>query len=248
MTKDEFATLHRSDDPLILFNVWDAGSARAVATAGAVAIATGSASVAGAQGFEDGERMPFAALVQTASQIAGCVDLPLTVDMESGYASNLVQLSGNAKAMHAAGAIGCNLEDRLIDGGGLRSVGEQADRIAAVDQTGLFVNARTDTFLGPLMKGEDPNRDDLVDAAVDRAAAYAEAGARCFFIPGLSDTDMIARLCAAVSLPVNVMRLPGMVGNAQLADLGVSRISYGPAPWRDAMAGLTEAARSAFAR
>ncbi len=248
MNKAEFAALHRSNDPLILFNIWDAGSALAVARAGASAIATGSASVAGAQGFEDGERMPFAALVQTASQIAGCVDLPLTIDMESGYAGDLVQLSANAQAMHAAGAIGCNLEDRLIGDEGLRGLGEQADRIAAVDRAGLFVNARTDTFLGPMMKGEDPNRADLVDAAIDRAAAYAQAGAGCFFIPGLSDTDMIARLCAAVSLPVNVMRLPGMLDNAQLAKLGVARISYGPAPWRDAMAGLTEAARSALAR
>ncbi len=248
MTKAEFAALHRSDDPLILFNIWDAGSARAVADAGASAIATGSAAVAGAQGYDDGETMPFVTLVETARLIALSVDLAVTVDIESGYASDLAVLSANAAAIRSAGAIGCNLEDRLIGGEGLRTVGEQADRIAAVERAGLFVNARTDIFLGPLMAGENPNRAELVDAALDRAAAYRQARAGCFFVPGLSDPDLIARLCATVSLPVNVMRLPGMIDNAQLSSLGVARISYGPAPWRTAMAGVEEAARSAFAR
>ncbi|MDJ0643436.1 MAG: isocitrate lyase/phosphoenolpyruvate mutase family protein [Erythrobacter sp.] len=246
MTKNEFAALHRSGDPLVLYNVWDAGSAVAVAEAGAKAIATGSHSLAGAQGYDDGEHIPIARLVETARQIADAVDLPITVDMEAGYATNLADLERNADAMMHAGAIGCNLEDRLIRAGGLRSIEEQAERIAAVDGEGLFVNARTDTFLAPLMAGEDPNQIELVHAAIERAAAYRAAGAGCFFIPGLSDPDLIAQVCDAVAMPVNVMRLPEMVGNSELAKLGVARISYGGAPWRTAMAGVTEAARAAF--
>ncbi len=246
MTKNEFAALHREGDPLVLYNVWDAGSAVAVAEAGAKAIATGSHSVAGAQGYDDGEHIPFTRLVETARQIVDAVDLPVTVDMEAGYATNLTDLAHNADALTHARVIGCNLEDRLIRAGGLRGIDEQAERIAAVAGEGLFVNARTDTFLGPLMAGEDPNQIELVHAATERAAAYRAAGAGCFFIPGLSDPDLIAQVCDAVALPVNVMRLPEMGSNAELTRLGVARISYGGAPWRAAMAGVTEAARAAF--
>ena len=246
MTRHEFAELHRSGDPLILYNVWDAGSAIAVAEAGAKAIATGSHSLAGAQGYDDGEHIPFARLAETAHQIAEAVELPITVDMEAGYATNLVDLAGNARAIRDAGAIGCNLEDRLIRAGGLRSIDEQAERIAAIAGEGLFVNARTDTFLGPLQTGNDPNQIELVHAAIERAAAYHAAGAGCFFIPGLSDPDLIGQICDAVVMPVNVMRLPDMVSNAELTKLGVARISYGGAPWHTAMAEVTRAARAAF--
>lgn len=247
MTKNEFAALHREGDPLVLFNVWDAGSAVAVAEAGAKAIATGSHSLAGSQGYEDGEHIPFARLIETARQIADAVDLPLTVDVEAGYATNLTDLAHNASALIHAGAIGCNLEDRLIRAGGLRGIEEQAERIATVSGEGLFVNARTDTFLAPLMAGEDPNQIELVHAAIERAAAYKASGAGSFFIPGLSEPDLIAQVCDAVALPVNVMRLPEMVSNAELAKLGVARISYGGAPWRAAMAGVREAAKAALA-
>lgn len=247
MTKKEFAALHTSDNPLILFNIWDAGSANAVARAGASVIATGSASLAGSQGYEDGEHIPFSRLAETARQIAEAVDLPLSVDVEAGFATNLADLGRNATALRDVGVIGCNLEDRLIRAGGLRSADEQAERIAAVNSEGLFVNARTDTFLGPLMAGEDPNREELVEAAIERAATYRAAGAGGFFVPGLSDPSLIARICEAVDLPVNVMRLPGMVSNAELAKLGVARISYGPGPWRDAMAAVAESAKAAFA-
>ena len=134
-----------------------------------------------------------------------------------------------------AGAIGCNLEDRLIGRDGLRDTAEQAERIAAVAGAGLFVNARTDLFLGPLMAGEDPDRGELVEAAIARGAAYLEAGAGCFFIPGLGDPELIAALCEQVHLPVNVMRLPDVPSNRELAALGVARISYGPQPWLEAM-------------
>ncbi len=246
MTRTDFAALHQSGAPLILYNVWDAGSALAVAKAEARAIATGSHSLAGAQGYDDGEHIPFARLVETTRQIADAVDLPLTVDMEAGYAANIDDLARNAAALHDAGAIGCNIEDRLIRAGGLRAVEEQADRIAAVSAEGLFVNARTDVFLGPLQAGEDPNQVELVHTAIERAAAYRAAGAGCFFIPGLSNPKLISQVCDAVALPVNVMRLPNMASNSELAKLGVARISYGGAPWRDAMAGVTEAARAVF--
>ncbi|MEL7188287.1 MAG: isocitrate lyase/phosphoenolpyruvate mutase family protein [Pseudomonadota bacterium] len=247
MTTDEFAALHTSAEPLVLFNIWDAGSALAVARAGAKAIATGSLSLAGAQGFEDGEQLPFEALLDTARQIAAATDLPLTVDFEAGFAEDIAALAANAKALFATGALGCNFEDQLIGSGGLRQTSEQAERIATVADAGLFVNARTDTFLNVLMEGGNPNQPALVDMAIERGEAYKNAGAQCFFIPGLSDRDMIAQICAAITIPVNVMRLPDMVSNTELASCGVSRISYGPGPWHEAMDQVETAAKNAFA-
>lgn len=247
MTKTDFQALHDASDPLILFNIWDAGSAVAVAGTGAKAVATGSLSLAGSQGFDDGEAIPFDALLRTVRQIASAIALPLTVDIETGYGDGTPALSANAKALAEAGAVGCNLEDRLHGTDGLRGAEEQAERIAAAVDAGLFVNARTDLFLGPLMAGEDPNRDDLVKAAIERAAVYRGAGAGCLFVPGLSDPALIEALCDNVDMPVNVMRLDGMPGNAELGGLGVARISYGPAPWRSAMEHTAAAARAALA-
>lgn len=247
MTIEDFAALHTSTGPLAVSNIWDAGSAAVVARAGAKAIATGSLSLAGSQGFEDGEVLPFDALLATVGQVGRVCGLPLSVDVVKGYAASAEGVRDNLAKLHEAGAIGCNLEDRLIVGKGLRDVPDQCERIEAAASAGLFVNARTAIFLEPLMAGEDPNRADLVDAAIERAAAYADAGARCFFVPGLSDTELMERMCREVSLPINVMWLDGMPANRDLARLGVARISYGPAPWRDAMAQVQDAAREAFA-
>ncbi len=246
MNIQEFAALHKAADPLVLYNIWDAGSARAVQRSGAKAIATGSLSLAGAQGFADGQQLPFEALLVTVRQIFAVIDLPLTVDFEAGFAHDIKTLKANAASLRAEGTIGCNFEDRLIGAEGLRNISEQAERIGVLAEAGLFVNARTDTFLEVLMAGGDPNQTPLVDSAIARAEAYAKAGAGCFFIPGLSDPDMIAKICDAIPIPTNVMRLSEMVSNKELARLGVSRISYGPGPWSDAMARVEELAANAL--
>lgn len=246
MSIEQFAALHRKGDPLILYNVWDAGSAIAVANAGAKAIATGSASLAGAQGYGDGQEIPFEGLLATTRQIAGCIDLPLSVDFEAGFAQTPDALAANASALRQAGAIGCNFEDRIIGGEGLVGLADQSARITAIADAGLFVNARTDTFLGPLMAGDDPNQSVLVEQALARGKAYHKAGAGCFFIPGLSNPEMIAQVVDGVDMPVNVMRLPDMVPNSELAKLGTARISYGPGSWSAAMAGVEAAAREAL--
>ncbi|MCK0127881.1 isocitrate lyase/phosphoenolpyruvate mutase family protein [Erythrobacter sp. F6033] len=248
MTKNDFAALHKAGAPLILFNCWDAGSAKAIASSGASAIATGSLALAGAQGFDDGEGIPFEVLLKTVRQIASVIDLPLSVDIETGFADSPDDIASNAAALIEAGAIGCNLEDRLLPSGGLRDPAGQAARISAASDAGLFVNARTDLFLAPLMAGEDPNRIELVDAAAERAAIYGKAGAGCLFAPGLSDPSLIASLCERVNMPVNVMRLDGMVSNSELAKLGVARISYGPGPWRAAMEAVADNAKAALSK
>jgi 2-methylisocitrate lyase-like PEP mutase family enzyme len=247
MTKyDTFAALHRKGDPILLYNIWDAGSAKAVAAGGAPALATGSHSLAGALGFGDGEEIPLHDFFEAVRKIVGAVDVPVSVDFEGGFAPDPAHLAEHASRLIEAGAVGCNFEDQVVGGEGLHPIAEQARRVAAVAGAGLFVNARTDLFLKPLRAGGDPNDRALLPEALERAAAYAEAGAGSFFVPGMSDLDLIAETCAASPLPVNVIMLAKMPSIAELKSAGVARISWGPAPWRLAMTRLEEEAKALY--
>lgn len=230
-----FASLHRKGDPLILFNVWDAGSAKAVAEAGAKAIATGSWSVAAANGYTDGESLPLDFAIENIRRIVKSVDLPVTLDFEGGYAESPNELKINISHVVDAGAAGINFEDQIVGGEGLYAVDRQAERIRAIreaaDESGvpLFINARTDVFLKTLPAAET---EEQLDEVIERASAYARAGARGLFAPGLRDAQMIRKLCEASTLPVNIFVIPGVPSNAELGTLGVARISYGPGPYR----------------
>lgn len=239
-----FAGLHVKGAPLVMWNIWDAGSAKAVADAGAKALATGSWSVAAAQGFADGEALPMDAALHTADQIVGAVDLPVSVDFEGGYAVEPQAVGANAAKLIATGAVGLNFEDRVVGGEGVHPIEEQAARIkairAAAEAAGvpLFINARTDVFFAKLEMSEAA----LMDAAVARAQAYRDAGADGLFVPGLDDLDRIAHLCAAQPLPVNVMRMGEATDIAAYSQAGVARISHGPGPFIAAMKALGAAA------
>jgi 2-methylisocitrate lyase-like PEP mutase family enzyme len=241
-----FADLHVKGAPLVLFNVWDAGSARAVAEAGAKAIATGSLSVAAAQGYADGQALPLDHALLIAERIVASVDLPVTIDFEGAYAQAPDEVEENLIRLRLTGAVGCNFEDQIVGEEGIYDIMLQQARIAGARQGGgaaFFLNARTDLFL----KQRDRARHgELIGEAIERAQAYAEAGASGFFAPGLVDPDLIARLCAATRLPVNVIRLAGAPEVSVLAQAGVARVSYGPAPYREMIAGLTQAARAAL--
>ncbi len=242
-TTSLFASLHVRGTSLILFNVWDAGSAQAVARAGAKAIATGSWSVAAANGYADGERLPLEFAIANTARIAKATTLPLTIDFESGYGATASAVGQAAKAVRDAGAIGINLEDQRIGGEGLYTIAEQAARIAAAAATGLFVNARTDLFI---KAPPDTHSSALVAQALERAKAYADAGAGSFFAPFLKDPQLIGELCAASPLPVNIMMSAGSPDAPTLAALGVARISHGPGPYRAAMAWLEGQAKAAL--
>lgn len=242
-----FAALHRKGDPLILYNCWDAGSAQAVAAAGAEALATASWAVAASQGYADGEEVPLDDLIRVVTRISATTRLPLTVDFEGGYATAPGDVARNVERLIEAGAIGLNLEDQIVGGVGLHPIAEQVERIAAVrleaERKGLplFVNARTDLFL----QEKDPSRHGaLLEEAIARGQAYSAAGADGFFVPALVEPESIRTICERVSLPVNVMKSPTAPTLSALARLGVARVSYGPFAYRAAMAGITEAASS----
>jgi 2-methylisocitrate lyase-like PEP mutase family enzyme len=246
-----FRGLHVSGDPVILFNIWDAGSAKAVAQAGARAIATGSASVSGAMGYNDAEEAPLEDVIANLKRICAAVDLPVTLDFESGYARSPEELAENVKRVIEAGAVGINFEDQMIGGAGLYDIEEQSSRIAAIREAadlyadGFFINARTDVWLSAGQKTLAADRQ--MEEALLRLKAYMAAGADGFFIPGLADESAIRQICDQSQLPVNVMMFDGMPSKANLTHAGVARISHGPFPWRAAMAGVTQAAANALA-
>lgn len=243
-----FRALHVPGRPLVLFNVWDAGSAKAVAAGGAKAVATSSWSVANANGFDDGERVPLALAIDNLRRIVGATHLPLTIDLESGYGDTPEAVGDTIRLAIEAGAVGCNLEDSFPANGTLREPGEQCDRIRCARQTAdaakirFFLNARTDVFF---QKSAELHDSSMVAAAVERARAYADAGADGLFAPGLADMNLIAQLAKASPLLLNIM-----VGDATptlrvLAEHGVARVSYGPRPYLMAMEALEDAARAA---
>lgn len=241
-----FAALHVPGDPLVLFNIWDAGSAKSVAEAGAKAVATGSWSVGAAHGLADAEAVPIDEVLANLRRIVAVVDLPVTLDFEGGYAVQPDALAVNFMRVADAGAIGCNFEDQRIGGEGLFPIVDQASRIAALKTAvpAAFVNARTDVFL----KNAADVHGKCLDHALERGRAYAGAGADGFFVPGLIDEALIARICQASCIPVNIMRAPGGPGVARLAELGVARVSYGPGPYRIAITAFSEAARKVYGR
>lgn len=235
-----FKALHIPGDPLILVNIWDAGSARAVAAAGAEAIATGSYGVAGAQGRADGEDFPLEDVFENLARILSVTDLPVTIDMESGYGADPAAVGVSVARAREAGAAGINMEDRLPGEIALLPIAEAQARYRAAADTGIFVNARCDTFRGADVAQDG---DTLVAATLERARAYADAGAGSLFVPFLLDPKCIGAICDASPLPVNILRGKDGPTHKELAALGVARISHGHQPWAAAMAWLTAQAQ-----
>ena len=244
---EDFARLHVPGNPLVLFNVWDVGSAQAVAKAGARAIATGSASVAMANGFGDGQEVPIEFALANAKRIVDAVDLPVTVDFEGAYSDDPEEGARNIALLAGTGAVGCNFEDQIVGGEGLHPIPVQAERIAAARRAvgpDFFINVRTDLFLKAKQETHD---EEMLDEAIVRVRAYAEAGASGFFVPMLGNLDYLRRLCAASPIPVNFMTYPNCPSTAEIAATGVARISHGPFPYMDLMGRFEQMAREALA-
>lgn len=193
--------------------------------------------------------MPLELVLANLERIVGAVDLPVSLDFEGGYAREPDKLSENVKKVIEVGAVGINFEDRIVSGEGIYSVEEQSARIRAVRTAAselsipLFINARTDIFLS---RDTSTHTEEHLQEAIERAYAYAEAGASGFFAPALVNPKFIERLCAESPIPVNILVWPDVPTTKELAELGVARISYGGGSYRIAMDAFKEAGRSAL--
>ncbi|MEV3922670.1 isocitrate lyase/PEP mutase family protein [Actinomadura coerulea] len=228
--------LHRPGDPLLLPNVWDAGSAKIVQEAGFPALATASAAVSAMLGYPDHEGAPAEEMFAAAGRVVRAATVPVTVDAEAGYGLQPGEL---VERLLAIGAAGCNLEDTYA--GELAEPRVQAEYIAAVREAAgdaLVINARADVFVA---RAPDP-----VEAAIARGRLYLEAGADCVY-PIAAPPDAIPALVKGIPGPVNANNFPG-TSLAELAETGVARVSYGPMPYLRALDSLKEFAGRVLAK
>ena len=246
-----FKQLHQPGNPIVLFNIWDAGSAKAVAQSGAKAIATGSAPVAMANGFPDGEQFSLDDALVVATRILNAIDIPLTMDLEGGYGASPEDVATSVRRAMQIGVVGFNFEDQVVGGSGLYSIEEQSRRLhaarSASDEGGIngFLNARTDIFL---KAKPDDHSDQMVTDAIERAKAFEQAGADGFFAPGMVNEAQIEALCKAVALPVNMIVLPHTPTQEKFAELGAARISFGPSPYKSMISWLKGEAAAVYSK
>jgi 2-methylisocitrate lyase-like PEP mutase family enzyme len=219
-----FRALHDRDAPVLrLLNAWDAGSAKVLVAAGAPALGTTSAGVAFALGLPDGERLGRDVMLTAVRAIVGAVAVPVSADLEAGYADTPAGVAETVRLALDAGAVGFNLEDGRADGS-LTPVDEHAARVRtaadAVRAAGIpaFINARTDTVW--LRAGDEAE-------TIARLRAYADAGADGVFVPGATDPALLRRLVNATPLPLNVLSHPMLPSVGVLGPLGVARVSSG---------------------
>lgn len=234
-----FHALHAVGRMLVLPNAWDAGSARLVAGCGAEAIATTSSGVAWTHGRPDGQILAFSEVLAVVAAIARAVPIPVSADLEAGYATDPKTVGEHVAAVIGAGAVGINLED------GHESPDVTARKIAAAraaaerEGVDLFINARADTYLKKLVP---PER--AVAETLARGARYRDAGASGLFVPRLRGAGEIREIVAGTPLPVNLLAMPGLAPVKELAALGVRRVSAGGGV---ALAGWTAAKAAAEA-
>ncbi|HEY6809461.1 MAG TPA: isocitrate lyase/phosphoenolpyruvate mutase family protein [Gemmatimonadales bacterium] len=241
---ERLRALHQGPEPLVLVNAWDAASAALVEAAGFPAVATSSAGVANSLGVPDGEALTREEMLGVVARIARTVRVPVTADVEAGYGTDAGAAAATARALLQADAVGMNLEDSRDRGARLFGLELQVERIRAVREVGaaggvpIVINARTDVF----QVAEVPAAQKVAET-VRRGNAYLHAGADCVFVPFLYDAPTIGAVVRGIAGPVNILAVPGAPPLAELAGLGVRRVSLGSGPMRAAMGRLRRIAR-----
>lgn len=222
----KFKTLHEQAQPLLLCNVWDVGSTKVAEQLNFQAVGTSSAAMAKLLGYKDGEAMSFAELVYMVKRILANTNLPVSVDLESGYSRSPLVVAEHIKTLVDLGVVGINIEDSLMEDARTFIEVEtfaqllyEVNNQLAKDQVDVFLNVRTDAFLLGLS--------DAVDVAQKRSKLYENAGADGLFLPCIKQEADIQLLVASTTLPINVMCVPDLPSFEKLKTLGVRRISMG---------------------
>jgi len=229
--------LHSGPRILRFPNVWDSIGARVLASKGYPAVATASSAISSSLGFGDGEKIARQTMLQVVSRISRAVNVPVSADMEAGYADSLDELEETIHGLIDTGAVGINLEDSLEEGGSLRPIDEQAERLSKVRETAaarglhLVINARVDSFISDQFS----DREERVEDAVTRAQAYTRAGADCIYPMGPGDAETLQLLRNRISGPFNALATPGAVPLETMAAIGINRVSFGPYIFRSCL-------------
>jgi 2-methylisocitrate lyase-like PEP mutase family enzyme len=233
---ESFLALHRPDPPLLIPNPWDAGSAKVLASLGFQALATTSSGFAATLGRRDYGVSRDEAIAH-AAQIVDAVDVPVSADLENGFADEPAGVAETVRLAIEAGLAGCSIEDATgREDDPIYEPGLAAERVAAaVEAAGdrLVITARAEN----LLHGRD------LDDAIARLQSFQEAGAPVLYAPGLRELGDIRRVVEAVDRPVNVLALPGVPPVAELSQVGVSRVSVGGGFAYVALGAVVEAAR-----
>lgn len=227
----QFHQLHHSGKMLVFPNIWDVLGAMLLESLQYPAVATASASIAFANGYNDGENIPFSQLLTLFTKIVDSVNIPVTADIESGYASTNKQLEENMKQLMATGIVGINIEDTDKATDALFSTEVQCDKIRLLKNVSaemgipLFINARTDVYI----HGKDfETAESKLEETIKRGLAYKSAGADCFYPIVMRQEQDIKATVEQLQMPVNILTLPGVPELNTLRKIGVTRVSLGP--------------------
>jgi 2-methylisocitrate lyase-like PEP mutase family enzyme len=213
-----FHQLHHQEKPLILANAWNVKSAQLFELNGFKAIATSSAAIANSLGYDDGEKISFDEMFFVVRRIMACINIPLSVDMETGYSTNISEVISNIGKLHDIGVAGINIEDSQGKDLFIKKLSNIKNHLAKNNMQ-LFVNARTDSFL--------LNLPSALDLTLERIKPYEDAGADGLFVPLVAEKEEIKKITSATALPVNVLCMPGLSSFGELTECGVKRISMG---------------------
>ena len=243
---DWFRKLHHSGNMLVLANIWDPLGALLMENLGYPAIATASAAIAYANGYNDKEKIPFNDLLKLLKRITASVNLPVTADIESGYAENDNQLQEHIKQLLDTGVVGINIEDTDHKTNSLLSIEFQCNKIRLIRKSAdemcipLFINARTDVYLH---EQNFASAEAKFDETIKRGLTYKEAGADGFFPITLKQEEEIKELIDRVKLPINIITMPGIPDLKTLGKIGVARVSLGPSLLKIAIKAIKELAQ-----
>jgi 2-methylisocitrate lyase-like PEP mutase family enzyme len=226
-----FYDLHHSGKLLILPNIWDCLGANLLESLNYPAIATASASVAFTNGYDDGQKIPFGSVLAILKKIASSVNIPVSADIESGFAENDLQLKENIKQLIATGIVGINIEDTDKETNSIVPIEVQCEKIKLIKKlseemgVSLFINARADVYL----RGKDfDSAESKFEEALKRGRAYKSAGADCFYPIAMTRQEDIKRMIEQLQMPVNVITIAGIPELTVLNEIGVARVSLGP--------------------
>ena len=242
-----FRSLHHNGQMLVLPNIWDPLGASLLQSLGYAAVATASASIAFTNGYDDGEHIPFSDLLRILKRIANSVAIPVTADIESGYANDNATLEANIHQLIDTGIVGINIEDTNKQTGQLLSIEAQCEKIQLIRKIAtereifLFINARTDVYL---KAKADASAAEKLGETLTRGKAYIAAGGDCFFPVMIKEKQDIETLVTELGAPVNIIAVPGVPDLKTVKEIGVARVSLGPGFLKTAILAMQQQAVS----